>query len=102
VSSQQGQKHLRFNEQMDDVKMRAVERDFIQERLHTITSILMASMVLTISLIVLCYALFVISKRQEMMLETLLRQSGERQDTSVLSNPETRSQAGRIQDGSGK
>jgi hypothetical protein len=49
---------------------------------------------------VLCSALLAISKRQEMMLETLLRQSGERQDTSVLINPETRYQVGSYPNGS--
>jgi hypothetical protein len=100
VSSQQGPKHLHSNEQMDGVKLAGC--DCNQDELHTITSILMALLVPTILLTAMCYALLVISKRQEMMLETLLRQSGERQDTSVLINPETRSQAGRIQGGSGK
>jgi hypothetical protein len=83
---------------MDDVK--TAVRDLSQDALHTITPILMGLLVLTILLTVLCSALLAISKRQEMMLETLLRQSGERQDTLVLSNPETRSQVGRHQNGS--
>jgi hypothetical protein len=59
------------------------------------------SLVLIILITVESSALLVISKRQEMMLETLLRQSGERQDTSVLINPETRSQVGSYRNGSG-
>jgi hypothetical protein len=100
VSSQQGQKHLRFNEQMDDVNN--AQCDCSQAELHSIIAILTALLVPTILLTAMSYALLVTSKRQEMMLETLLRQSGEKQDTLVLRNPETRSQAGRIQDGSGK
>jgi hypothetical protein len=62
----------------------------------------MAFWVGIILIIVMCYALLVISKRQEMMLDELLKRSGERQNTSVLINPETRSQAGSYRDGSGK
>jgi hypothetical protein len=52
----------------------------------------MVLLVLTILLTVECSALLVIAIRQEMMLGTLLRQSGEKQDTLALTNPETRSQ----------
>jgi uncharacterized membrane protein YqiK len=85
---------------MDDVKLAACgcSRD-VSRTIMLIPILLLALMILIIALY---YALLVISKRQEMMLETLLRQSGERQDTSVLINPETRSQAGRIQHGSGR
>jgi hypothetical protein len=100
VSSQQGPKHLHSNEQMDGVKLAAC--GFSQDVLRSITLIQMALLAFLLLTTVLCSALLAISKRQEMMLETLLRQSGERQDTSVLINPETRSQAGRIRDGSGK
>jgi hypothetical protein len=55
----------------------------------------MGLLALMILQIVESYALLAIEKRQEMMLETLLKQSGERQEKSVLINPETRSQAGR-------
>jgi hypothetical protein len=100
VSSQQGPKPLHSNEQMDDAKLAAC--GFSQDVLRSTTLIQMALLAFLLLTTVLCSALLAISKRQEMMLETLLRQSGERQDTSVLINPETRSQAGRIRDGSGK
>jgi cytoskeletal protein RodZ len=76
------------------------ESDSNQEGLLTIMSSLMVLMVILGLITVLCSVLLVISKRQEAMLETLLRQSGERQDTSVLINPETRSQVGSYRSGS--
>jgi uncharacterized membrane protein YqiK len=76
----------------------AASRD-VSRTIMLIPILLLALMIL---IIVLYYALLVISKRQEAMLDELLKRSGERQDTSVLNNPDTRSQAGRIQDGSGK
>jgi hypothetical protein len=82
---------------MDDVK--TAVRDLSQDALHTITPILMGLLVLTILLTVLCSALIAISKRQEMMLDELLRRSGNMQDTLVLSNPKTRYQGASIQHG---
>jgi hypothetical protein len=91
---------LPSNEQMGNVM--SVESDLNQDVSHTIMLSLMVLLVMLGLITVLCSVLLVISKRQEMMLETLLRQSGERQDTSVLINPETRSQAGSYRNGSGK
>jgi hypothetical protein len=51
-------------------------------------------------LIAECSALLAISKRQEMMLETLLRQSGERQDISAQRLRETHCRAGSCLNGS--
>jgi hypothetical protein len=82
--------------------VKPVACDCNQGELHTITRILTALLVFLILQTAMFYVLLVISKRQEMMLETLLRQSGERQNTSVLINPDTLSQAVRIRDGSGK
>jgi hypothetical protein len=65
-----------------------------------ITRIQMVLLVLTILLTAECSALLVIAIRQEMMLGTLLRQSGARQDTLALTNPETRSQVGNYRNGS--
>jgi hypothetical protein len=48
---------------------------------------------------VACFALLVTAKRQEMMLNELLKRSDNRQDTLVLINPETRSQAGSYRNG---
>jgi hypothetical protein len=59
----------------------------------------MVLLVLTILLTVGVSALLVIAIRQEMMLGTLLRQGGERQDTLALTNPETRSQVENYRNG---
>jgi hypothetical protein len=67
-----------------------------------ITVFLMVLLALTILLIVECSALLAISKRQEAMLDELLKRSGSMQETSVLINPETRSQVGSYPNGSGK
>jgi hypothetical protein len=88
---------LLSSEPTDNVKL--VECGLSPHELRTITLILMALLALMILTTVLCSALLAISKRQEMMLETLLRQSGERQDTLALTNPETRSQAGGYRNG---
>jgi hypothetical protein len=89
---------LRSKDPMDDATNAAC--GFSPHVLRSTTLILMVLLVSTILLTVLCSALLAISKRQEAMLELLLRQSGERQDTSVLSNPETRSQVGSYRSGS--
>jgi hypothetical protein len=85
---------------MDDATNAAC--GFSPHVLRSTTLILMVLLGLMILTTVLCSALLAISKRQEMMLETLLRQSGERQDISVLINPETRYQVGSYPNGSGK
>jgi hypothetical protein len=99
-NSQQGPKPLHSNEQTDDVKLAAC--GFSQDVLRSITLIQMALLAFLLLTTVLCSALLAISKRQEMMLDELLKRSGERQDTSVLINPETRSQVGSYRDGKGK
>jgi hypothetical protein len=80
----------------------SVVRDFSPDVSHSTMLYRMALLVLMILTTVLCSALLVISKRQEAMLEELLKRSGSMQETSVLINPETRSQVGRVQHGSGK
>jgi hypothetical protein len=75
---------------------------FNQHVLRSITLILMVLLVAMILLTVLCSALLAISKRQEAMLDELLKRTGSMQETSVLINPETRSQAGSCQNGSGR
>jgi hypothetical protein len=95
-----GQKHLHSSEQTDDAK--PVAPDSSQEESHTITSFLMASLVAMILLIAQLSVLVVIGKRQEAMLDELLRRSGSMQETSVLINPETRSQGERHRNGSGR
>jgi hypothetical protein len=74
----------------------SVVRDFSPDVSHSTMLYRMALLVLMILTTVLCYALLVISKRQEAMLEELLKRSGSMQETSVLINPETRSQVGRV------
>lgn len=83
---------------MDDVKNAAC--GFSPHILRSTTLILMALLATTILLTVLCSALLAISKRQEMMLDELLKRSGNMQDTLVLYNPKTRSQGGSFQHGS--
>jgi hypothetical protein len=85
---------------MDDVKNAGC--GYSQDVSHTIMRYQMVLLVLAIFITVMCYALSVIAKRQEMMLEELLKRSGSMQETSVLINPETRSQAERHQNGSGR
>jgi hypothetical protein len=85
---------------MDDVKN--VSCGLSREESRTIIVFLMVSLALTILLIVECSALLAISKRQEAMLDELLKRSGSMQETSVLINPETRSQVGSYPNGSGK
>jgi hypothetical protein len=80
----------------------SVESDSRQEESHTIIRYQMVSLVLTIFITVMCYALSVISKRQEAMLDELLKRSGSMQEKSVLINPETRSQVGNFRPGSGR
>jgi hypothetical protein len=100
VSSPQGQKHLRSSGPMDDAN-NAV-RDLSQEGLHTIMSSLMVLLVILGLITVLCSVSIVISKRQEAMLDELLKRSGNMQDTLALSNPKTRSQVGGFRHGSVK
>jgi hypothetical protein len=90
---------LPSNEQTENV-MNA-ERGLSREESRTIIVFLMVSLALTILLIVECSALLAISKRQEAMLDELLKRSGSMQERSVLINPETRSQVGSCQNGSG-
>jgi hypothetical protein len=89
---------LPSNDPMGDVNRAGC--GYSQDVSRTITLIQMVSLALTILLIAECSALLAISKRQEMMLETLLRQSGERQDISAQRLRETRSQAGSCPNGS--
>jgi hypothetical protein len=91
---------LPSNEPTENVM--SVECGLTREESRTITSILMALLVITILTTVLCSALLAISKRQEAMLDELLKRSGSMQETSVLINPETRSQAERHLNGSGR
>jgi hypothetical protein len=85
---------------MDDVTNAAGDSSL--ERSHMTTLFQIGLAVAMILVIVLCYALLVIAKRQEAMLDLLVKQSGSMQETSVLINPETRSQAERHQNGSGR
>jgi hypothetical protein len=78
-----------------------VVRDFNPNVSHSTMLYLTALLVLTILITVLCSALLAISKRQEAMLDELLKRSGSMQETSVLINPETRSQVGSCPNGSG-
>jgi hypothetical protein len=96
----QGRKHLPSNEQTDDVKHAGC--GYSQDVSHTTILFQTALLVLMILTTVMCSALLAISKRQEMMLDELLKRSGSMQETSVLINPETRSQAGSYQDGKGR
>jgi hypothetical protein len=82
--------------------VKTVASDFNPDVSHSIIVFLMVSLALTILLIVECSALLAISKRQEAMLDELLKRSGSMQETSVLINPETRSQVGSYPNGSGK
>jgi hypothetical protein len=82
---------------MDDVNN--VACGFSPHILRSTTLILMALLATTILLTVLCSALLAISKRQEAMLDELLKRSGNMQDTLVLSNPKTRYQGVSIQHG---
>jgi hypothetical protein len=91
---------LHSNERTDDVN--SAECGYSQDVSHMITVFLMVLLALTILLIVECSALLAISKRQEAMLDELLKRSGSMQETSVLINPETRSQVGSYPNGSGK
>jgi hypothetical protein len=91
---------LPSNDQMDDA--RPAECGSSRDVSRTITLIQMVSLALTILLIAECSALLAISKRQEMMLETLLRQSGERQDISAQKLHETHCQVENYRNGSGR
>jgi hypothetical protein len=82
---------------MDDVNN--VACGFSPHIWRSTTLILMALLATTILLTVLCSALLAISKRQEAMLDELLKRSGNMQDTLVLSNPKTRYQGVSIQHG---
>jgi hypothetical protein len=82
---------------MDDVNN--VACGFSHHIWRSTTLILMALLATTILLTVLCSALLAISKRQEAMLDELLKRSGNMQDTLVLSNPKTRYQGVSIQHG---
>jgi signal transduction histidine kinase len=94
-----GLEHLPSNEPTENVMN--VERAFKPEESSTIIIIQTVLLVLIALIIVECFALFVISKRQEAMLDELLKRTGSMQETSVLINPETRSQAERHRNGSG-
>jgi hypothetical protein len=87
---------------MEDVRTPSAACGYTQAVSRSTTLYLMAFWVGIILIIVMCSALLAISKRQEAMLEELLKRSGSMQDTSVLINPETRSQAERHQNGSGR
>jgi hypothetical protein len=91
---------LHSNDQMDDVKN--VAFDFNPDVSHSTMLYRTVLLVLMILTTVLCCALLAISKRQEAMLDELLKRSGSMQETSVLINPETRSQVGNCRNGSGK
>jgi cytoskeletal protein RodZ len=80
----------------------SVELDSSRDESHTIMSSLMVLLVILGLTTVLCSVLLVIAKRQEAMLDELLKRSGSMQETSVLINPETRSQGGSILPGSGR
>jgi hypothetical protein len=79
----------------------SVGSDFNPDVSHSTMLYRTALLVLMILTTVLCSALLAISKRQEAMLDELLKRSGSMQETSALINPETRSQAERHQNGSG-
>jgi cytoskeletal protein RodZ len=91
---------LHSNEQTGNVM--SVELDSSRDESHTIMSSLMVLLVILGLTTVLCSVLLVIAKRQEAMLDELLKRSGSMQETSVLINPETRSQGGSILPGSGR
>jgi hypothetical protein len=97
VNLAQGQKPLPSNDPMDDVKL--VECGFSHHVLRSTTLILMVLLALMILTTVLCSALLAISKRQEMMLETLLRQSGGMQKILARKLHETQCQAGGYRNG---
>jgi hypothetical protein len=84
---------------MDDAKN--AECGYSRDVSHTITVFLMVLLVLTILLIVECSALLAISKRQEMMSETLLRQNGGIQDILAQRLHETHCQAANYRTGNG-
>jgi hypothetical protein len=78
-----------------------VVRDFNPDVSHSTMLYRTALLVLMILTTVLCCALLAISKRQEMMLDELLKRTGSMQETSVLINPETRSHVGSYLNGNG-
>jgi hypothetical protein len=84
---------------MDDA--RPAECGYSRDVSHMIMRYQMVLLVLTIFITVACYALIVISKRQEMMLETLLKQSGDMQSMLGQRLHETHCQAGSYRNGSG-
>jgi hypothetical protein len=90
---------LLSSDQMDDVK--TVGCGYSRDVSHMITVIQMALLALTILLIVECSALLAISKRQEAMSETLLRQSGDMQAMLAQRLHETRYQEGSSRNGNG-
>jgi hypothetical protein len=84
---------------MDDAKNAGC--GYSRDVSHMITVILMVLLALTILLIVECSALLAISKRQEMMSETLLRQSGDMQAMLAQRLHETHCQVENYRTGSG-
>jgi hypothetical protein len=90
---------LHSNDQTDDVQN--VACGYSPDVLRSTTLILMALLAFLLLTTVMCSVLLAIAKRQEAMLDELLKRSGSMQETSVLINPETRSQVGSCPNGSG-